>query len=59
MSKKKQQVRFYKGDKRPGGVKLKLEYTKKLIKRGRKALPKAEVVESPAAEVVPAVLAVP
>jgi len=50
MPKKKQQVRFHKGDKRPGGGKLKLEYTKKLIKRGRKVI--WQVIENPTMSII-------
>ena len=48
--KKKQKVRFHKGDKRPGGGKLKLKYTTKLIKRGKKMI--WQVIESPTTSII-------
>lgn len=48
--KKKQQVRFHKGDKRPGGTNMKLKYTTNLVKKGRKMI--WQVVESPTKSVI-------
>ena len=51
MPKKKQKVRFHKGDKRPGpGVSKKLSYKVEMAKEGKKIL--WHVIESPTENVV-------
>jgi hypothetical protein len=51
VKKKKQKVRFHKGDKRPGGdLKKKLTYTVEMVKEGKKIL--WHVLEEPTNNIV-------
>ena len=48
--KRKQKVRFRKGDKKPGNYNMKLTYRKKMVKRGKKIL--WQVVEYPSKSII-------
>lgn len=47
---KKQRVKFFKGDQRPGETRYRLNYRKKMVKRGKKII--WQVIEHPTKSVI-------